>query len=56
MAWTLKEIMDSPPPERRKEIDRRYEDLLREVEAGKSGKNNQDMESDGPYHRSKKNT
>ncbi len=33
MAVTLKKVLDSLPPERRAEIDRRYEELVNEVES-----------------------
>ncbi len=33
MAVTLKKVLDSLPPERRAEIDRRYEELVDEVES-----------------------
>ena len=33
MVVTLKEVLDSLPPERRAKIDRRYEELLNEVES-----------------------
>lgn len=33
MVVTLKEVLDSLPPDRRAEIDRRYEELLNEVES-----------------------
>ena len=33
MVITLKEVLDSLPAERRTEIDRRYEELLNEVES-----------------------
>ena len=33
MVITLKEVLDSLPSERRTEIDRRYEELLNEVES-----------------------
>jgi hypothetical protein len=33
MVVTLKEVLDSLPPERRAEIDRRYEELVNEVES-----------------------
>ena len=33
MVITLEEVLDSLPPERRAEIDRRYEELLNEVES-----------------------
>lgn len=33
MVVTLKKVLDSLPPERRAEIDRRYEELVNEVES-----------------------
>ncbi len=33
MMVTLKEVLDALPPSRREEIDRRYEELLNEVES-----------------------
>lgn len=33
MVVTLKEVLDALPPERRAEIDRRYEELVNEVES-----------------------
>jgi transcriptional regulator with XRE-family HTH domain len=33
MGHTLKEVLDSLPPERRAEVDRRYEELVDEVES-----------------------
>jgi len=33
MVVTLKEVLDALPPERRAEIDRRYEEIVNEVES-----------------------
>ena len=56
MAWTLKEIMDSLPPERRKEINRRYEEFVRNKPASTSGKDNLTLRSVEAHPESRKDS